>query len=461
MRPAISWSDLRGASVGVWGLGIEGTANLERLLGMGASVRVVEDSPTVESVLGCEVLALGAGGFEELCRQDVVVKTPGVPRRRPEVVSLQDRGIPVVGGLGLWMQEAPRDRVVAITGTKGKSTTTAIAGHLLQRLGYQSLVAGNIGLVPYGKGVTAAFDYAVVEVSSYQATDMASSPPVVAVTSLHPDHLDWHGGVDNYYADKLSLCTQPGARLTVADGDNEALATRRSSLGQEVRWVTADDADLGGAWMAGLGLQGAHNRRNAMIARACLLALGVAEAEDPSLLATASEGYEGLQSRLCTIGQAQGVSFVDDSLSTNVLPTIAALDAFSNNPVALILGGHDRGIDYAPLATQLAGRRPAVAVFTLPENGPWIGAAVRQAGQSAPAIVDCGDMEEAVDKAFAWAASAARDPGTAGTAGDAGGASVNAVVLLSPAAPSYGQFRDYKERADAFAAAMHRLQARA
>ena len=135
------------------------------------------------------------------------MKTPGVRRRRPEVAQLEAAGIPVLGGLGLWLQEAPRERVLLVTGTKGKSTTTAIAGHLLERFGYRTLVAGNIGRVPYDRSLPAAYDYAVIEVSSYQATDLACSTPVVAVTSLHPDHLDWHGGVEEYFRDKLSACS--------------------------------------------------------------------------------------------------------------------------------------------------------------------------------------------------------------------------------------------------------------
>jgi UDP-N-acetylmuramoylalanine--D-glutamate ligase len=477
MRPALSWSDLSGARVGVWGLGIEGTANLERLGELGADLVVVEDSPPPETVLGHEVLSLSAGGLEALLTRDVVVKTPGVRRRRPEVAQLEAAGIPVVGGLGLWMQEAPRKRVLAITGTKGKSTTTAIAGHLLEHFGRRTLVAGNIGRAPYDSLFPREFDFAVIEVSSYQATDLAVSPPVAAVTSLHPDHLDWHGGVEEYYRDKLSACSQPGADLTVADGDSPLLRARVDQLGPRVCWVgsqgtgpagdgsglrgpvaagTGDDpagllgidlgsAGLAGPWLEALGLPGAHNRRNAMIARACLLALGVPEAADDEAMAAAAEGFEGLESRLRPIGTVAGVTFVDDSLSTNVLPTIAALEAYSSERVALIVGGHDRGIDYEPLAQTLVERAAAsttagageVAVFTLPENGTRISAQIREHGNGATDVRDCEDLESAVRAGFLWARQT-----------PAG------VVLLSPAASSFGQFRNYKDRAEVFAAAM-------
>jgi len=372
----------------------------------------------------------------------VVVKTPGVRRRRAEVAQLQAAGIPVVGGLGLWMQEAPRDRVLAITGTKGKSTTTAIAGHLLDRLGYRTLVAGNIGRAPYDPSLPAEFDFAIIEVSSYQATDLAATPPVVAVTSLHPDHLDWHGGVEAYFRDKLSACSQPGAVLTVADDSSPLLHARVAELGPSVRWVGHDEPDLAGPWLEHLRLPGAHNRRNALIARACLLGMGIAEAGDDEAMTGAAEGFEGLPSRLRAIGEVAGVNFVDDSLSTNVLPTTAALDAYATERVALIVGGHDRGIDYGPLGEALAQRadRPgdgAVAVFTLPENGKRISAEIRARGGS-DEVTDCDELAGAVEAAYRWAREGA------------------GVVLLSPAASSFGQFRDYKDRAAVFAAAMRR-----
>jgi UDP-N-acetylmuramoylalanine--D-glutamate ligase len=412
---------------------------------MGIDPVLVDDDPPPDGPAGGRrVLATAGGGLEALARCDVVVKTPGVSRRRPEVAALVEAGVAVVGGLGLWMEGADLDRVVCVTGTKGKSTTASVAGHLLDRLGYRCLVAGNIGLPPYDPGAGDDVDFWVVEVSSFQATDLASAPPVVAVTSLGADHLDWHGDAEAYYADKLSLCTLPGSRLTVADGDSALLRDHRRQLGAEVRWVGAHDPGLDGRWADELGLLGDHNRRNALIARACLAALGVTAAlegpaGDPAALAAAAAGYPGLESRLRPVASVAGVTFVDDSLSTNVLPTLAALDAFEGRRVALLVGGYDRGIDYRPLAQGLARRSAPTLVLTMPDSGPRIRAAVEGAlGAAAPSaaveVVDCADLASATDAGFAWA----RPDG---------------VVLLSPAAPSFGRFRDYRERAAAFASA--------
>ncbi len=290
-RPKLSWSDLAGARVGVWGLGREGRANLRKLLSLGAEPVLVDDAPAGPvAVPGgvLPVLVTRETGLAALERCDVVVKTPGLSRYRPEVARLSGLGIPVVGGLGLWLAEADLRRVLCVTGTKGKSTTSSVTGYLLTRLGYRCMVAGNIGVSPYDPAEAGDFDYWVVEVSSYQATDLPYSPPVVAVTSLHPDHLDWHGGVEQYYRDKLSACSQPGADLTVANGDSDLLRERAALLGPRVEWVcVADDPDAD--WMEPLGLLGRHNRRNALIARRCLAALGVPGSGDDARLIHANE----------------------------------------------------------------------------------------------------------------------------------------------------------------------------
>ncbi len=434
-RPRICWSDLAGASVGVWGLGVEGGANLRKLLAIGSVPVIADDHPNQGEAGGLRILSTAAGGWEALSRCEVVVKTPGISRYRPDVAALEDQGVSVVGGLGLWLEEADRSRVVCITGTKGKSTTTTIVGHLLRGLGRSCLVGGNIGRLPYDPEIDGNLEFTAVEVSSFQATDLACSPPVVAVTSLHPDHLDWHGSVERYYADKLSACTQPGAELTIANGQSKELRNEARQLGPRVEWVE----DAPAPWTAPLGLLGAHNRTNALIARACMVALGVQEAANDEALRRAAEGFVGLESRLAEIGTVDGVTFVDDSLSTNALAAVAALDAFAGRPVALIVGGADRGIDYAPLAARIASRHEPTFVVTLPANGARIHAAIEEAAASAgstrPEVHGTGDLETAVDKAFAWS-----EPG--------------AVILLSPAAASFGQFKNYKERAGAFRRAM-------
>ena len=449
-RPKLGWSDLRGASVGLWGLGREGHASLRRLRAMGVEPVLVDDAPGEESVL-----KTADGGLEALKRCQVVIKTPGISPYTREADELRAAGVTLAGGLGLWMNEADPARVVYVTGTKGKSTTSSVIGHLLRGLGRKPLVGGNFGAAPYDPELGSDYDYWVIEVSSYTATDLAVTPPVTAVTSLHPDHLPWHGGVERYYRDKLSATTQPGADLTIANGDSELLRERAGLLGPRVLWVSESD-EVDATWPAPLGLPGRHNRRNALIARAVLAALGAAACDenltrqvaDDLELARAARGFTPLPSRLTPVGAVGGVTFIDDSLSTNVLPTLAALDSFPGQRVALIVGGQDRGIDYSPLAAGVRARVEPTCVLTLPDSGPRIAGAFAESGPGTgtPAdggfdgIADCDDLDEAVTRAFGWA----RPDG---------------IVLLSPAAPSFGRFRDYRDRGDHFAAAMRALGA--
>jgi UDP-N-acetylmuramoylalanine--D-glutamate ligase len=435
MPPLISWSALTNASVGVWGLGVEGQASIRRLESMGLVPVLVDDRPAASTSVGdLEVLVTDDGGLQALLACDVVIKSPGISRYRPEVAQIERAGIPVRGGLGLWLEEVPLERVTCITGTKGKSTTTAIAAHLLTRLGYNAKVGGNIGHPPWEPSTAPEPDFWVIETSSFQVPDLTNGPPVVAVTSLSPDHLDWHGSVERYYADKLSLCSKPGVTTSIADGTNAELRTRLDSLGSHVQWVDENNSTFGGPWVEAFDLPGSHNVRNASIARAVLLALGVEEAGDDAAIAAAAEGFLGLPSRCRSIGYAGAVEFVDDSLSTNVLPAQAALEAYGDRAVALLVGGHDRGLDYSPLGRAVARRQLPTLVITMPDNGPRIGEAIRDVVDDQVTVVDAASLDEAVATACGWARH--------------GG-----VVLLSPAAPSFGRYADYKDRAQAFAEA--------
>ena len=446
MRHKICWSDLPGRRVGVWGLGVEGRSTVRKLATLAVDPAVLVDDRPGAGDPGSgddagKVVATAEGGIERLEACEVVIKSPGISRYRDEVIRLERHGVAVVGGLGLWLQETDLSRVACITGTKGKSTTTSIAGHLLGGLGGSAVTAGNIGLPPYDPSITATPAYWLIETSSFQATDLAVSPAVVAVTSLHPDHLDWHRGSETYFRDKLSLCTQPGAHTTIANGDSALLRDRQALLGPRVTWIRlAEHTET--RWPDALELLGDHNRRNALIAAAVLQALGVSGAHDQDRLRAAAGGYHALGHRLQVVAQVDGVSFVDDTLSTNVLPTIEALAAFPTRRVALIAGGHDRHIDYRPLAEGLRRRPVPTLVLTVPDNGPRIREALRCHG-AGPLTSEqpCADQRDAVDRAFRWAR-----PG--------------GVVLLSPAAPSFGRFRNYEERSAHFLAAARACQGR-
>jgi len=425
MRHQLGWTDLSSVRVGVFGAGVEGRSTLRRLRELTDEIVVVDDNPSV-LLDDHDVLATRDGGLHALQTCDVVIKSPGISRYRDDVMALEAQGVAVVGGVGLTIHDRDRSQIMCITGTKGKSTTASLIGHLAQGFGLRVGVTGNIGLPPFDPDVADTLDLLVIETSSFQACDVADAPGIVVVTSLSVDHVDWHGSAERYHADKLSLTALPGAGITIAQQDSPELVAHQDLLGGDLRWSSPVDP----WWTQHLGLVGAHNVANAQLAADALVAFGIDAAADPTLLSTAAAGYKELPGRLNLVAEFDGVRFIDDSLATNVLPTLAALASFEGERVALLLGGYDRGIDYSELIDVLATRDAPTLVIGLPDSGARLVAeisAVRGTTETALA----GDISQATALGATWASG--------------GG-----VVLLSPAAPSFSQFANWKERSAAF-----------
>ena len=429
-RPT-GFADLAGRRVGVFGYGVEGHAAERRLHGVSELV-VVDDTPG----LGPEVLVTSEGGLDALLGCDVVLKSPGIPRRRADVMNLELHGVTVTSALNLWMQETDRSRVVGLTGTKGKSTTTALVTFFLHCVGEEAQRLGNIGQPPYDPSVDTSKGWLVLEVSSFQCVDLEVAPGVVVVTSLGADHLDWHGSLEQYYDDKLSLTRAEGAHQTLVP-DNVTFRQIQDQLGGELRYVESDTSHLAAA----LGLIGAHNNANVALALAVVETLtGVDASELRAAVEKESYRFEPLRGRLTLVAKesANGaiLRYVDDGLATSVLPTVAALEVFVDEPVALIAGGFDRGVDYSELASALAARQQPTTLITMGDAGKRLGTALAQ--RSGVTQHHVNEMADAVRVAR----SSLRHGG---------------VVLLSPAAPSFDQYRNWEERSDDFTAVVRSL----
>ena len=429
-RPT-GFADLAGKRVGVFGYGVEGRATVRRLRGVSELV-VVDDA----TGLGPEVLVTNEGGLDALLRCDVVLKSPGIPRRRADVLDLELHGVAVTSALNLWLQETDRARVVALTGTKGKSTTTALVTFFLHCMGEDALRLGNIGQPPYDPALDTSKGWLVLEVSSFQCVDLEVAPSVVVVTSLGADHLDWHGSPEKYRDDKLSLTRADGAHRTLVP-DNATFHQIQDQLGGELRYVESDTTHLAAA----LGLIGAHNNANVALALAAVESLtGIAVDDAREAAEKESFRFEPLRSRLTLVARetvnGATLRYVDDGLATSVLPTVAALEAFVDDPLALIAGGFDRGVDYDELADALAARHQPTTLITMGDAGQRLGAALAQ--RSALTQHRAENMLEAVQLARASLAH--------------GG-----VVLLSPAAPSFDHYRNWEERSDDFTSVVRSL----
>jgi UDP-N-acetylmuramoyl-L-alanine---L-glutamate ligase len=433
--------ELGSRRVAIWGLGREGRAAIGFLrrhhpalpllvLDEAADAHIPEDyRHNMKCVLGAAEIA---GALQDV---DVIVKSPGVSLYREEIRAALRRGAQVTSLLNLWFAEKPALVTIGVTGTKGKSTTASLITHILSRLGRRVALAGNIG-VPVTEVANA--DHAVIEVSSYQAADFDGQCDLALLTSLYAEHTNWHLTHEQYVRDKLNLLSRSRCRIVNRDAV-DAISGYSS-------WPKHFYNDESGIHFRGIEICDGGNSiglvRNAYLARAqnksnLCAALAVAKMLGIDLAAALdmTHDFPGLPHRQQELGQSGDLIFVDDSISTIPESTIAALNVYAGRDITVIVGGYDRGIDYRKLVDALL-RGAAKAVVCLGESGKRIyaltQAALKERDDKVCAICEVSSMEEAVG----WAKRVT----------PAGG-----VVLLSPAAPSFGHYRDYIERGRDFA----------
>nr|WP_276517682.1 UDP-N-acetylmuramoyl-L-alanine--D-glutamate ligase [Stenotrophomonas acidaminiphila] len=437
----------------MWGWGREGRAAFhalrERLPGLPLTLfcpQAEAAAARAESAGALQVESAVTG--EALARFDVVVKSPGISPYMPEALQAQARGTQFIGGTSLWFSEHARadgrlPDTVCVTGTKGKSTTTSLLAHLLRAAGHRTGLAGNIGL-PLLEVLDPqpAPEYWAVELSSYQTGEVARSgarPDVAVVLNIFPEHLDWHGSEQRYIDDKLALVTAGHPRVAVlnaADAHLRALQLPHSQVvwfNQPAGWHMVGEVVHRGAQpvfdTSDTPLPGRHNRGNLCAVLAALEALGL----DAVALAPAVRGFRPLPNRLQLLGERDGVRWVNDSISTTPHASLAALDCFAGQRIALLVGGHDRGVDWHDFATHMRDNAP-LEIVTMGANGPRIHALLQPLADAGRfGLHAAGDLPHAVEQARA-------------ALGGQGG-----VVLLSPGAPSFGAYRDYVARGRHFA----------
>jgi UDP-N-acetylmuramoylalanine--D-glutamate ligase len=449
---------LAGKTVSVVGLARSGVAAARLVRRVGG--RVLASDASAPGALSPEARGLEregcqlwAGGHpdEAFAGADLVVVSPGVPLTLPALVRVRARGVAIVGELELAWRAMESD-VIAITGTNGKTTTTALTGELLRGQVRPVLVGGNIG-TPLAEH---ALDFpaeglVVAEVSSFQLESTAMfRPRVAAVLNITPDHLDRHGSLDRYVEAKARiLANQTDADCAVLNADDPGAASLAPRARGRVLWTSRLRGDLPGVFVDGDGisarlnghverigpvrdiaLRGRHNVDNVLAAAACALWTGMA----PETIRRGIAAFRGVAHRIERVRAAGGVTYYNDSKGTNVDSTIKALESFTE-PIVLIAGGKGKGQDFAPLGEAARGRvRHAVVIGA---DRAALGDALARAGA---AVEEARSMEDAV--------RAARD---AARPGD--------VVLLSPACASFDMFRNFEHRGDEFKAAVMRLVA--
>jgi UDP-N-acetylmuramoylalanine--D-glutamate ligase len=437
----------------VVGLGKSGRAAAALLRALGARLIVLDDQPVTERWDG---VTYGPISAELLEQADLVVLSPGVPRLRPELARSIERGV-LVGEIELasWALEVP---LIGITGTNGKSTTTALTAHLLEADGMRVFAGGNLGrplselaLEKVVDGTTV--DVAVVELSSYQLESLVEASFLVAAwLNLSPDHTDRYASVGLYAEAKRRLIERRSIRgSAVLNALDPVVHAHGAELGGPIRWFAADaSSSLAGALgtqgtaegratrvseagfehydLTNPALVGEHNRANMAAAIECARLAGASVEGVQAGLRT----FAGLPHRIEHVGVARGARWYNDSKATNVDSAMTAARAVSG-PKILIAGGRDKGAPWAPLVELLRGQLRAV--LAVGEATPIV---LSSFAGVAPVVEDVGTVERAVARAAQLA-----QPGDA--------------VLLSPACASLDQFKNYEARGDLFRALVRQL----
>ncbi|HEY0959780.1 MAG TPA: UDP-N-acetylmuramoyl-L-alanine--D-glutamate ligase [Novosphingobium sp.] len=421
-----------GKRYAVLGLARSGQTAVETLLASGARVTAWDNREEPRQGLAERGVDIADPAVIDLAGFAGVVVSPGVPlNRHPIAENAARAGVPVIGDIELFAlarPNLPAHRVVGITGTNGKSTTTALVHHLLKSAAIPARMGGNIGLPVLGQEPLQAGGVYVLELSSYQI-DLTRNLDceVAALTNITPDHLDRYDGFVEYTASKARLFAMQRAThhavFGVGDAETAEIAAREAELREPGFVHVVDGQDLLPLQPDWPSLQGPHNLQNAAVAVAIVSALGLAPAQWKAALPT----FRGLPHRMERVAEANGVLFINDSKATNPASTAPALAAFPPRPerrIHWIVGGLPKGEDLEECAPWFGN---VAAAYTIGDAGPMFAALL------APhmPVKRSEMMAEAIREAIA-----AAKPGD--------------VVMLSPACASFDQFRDYEARGDAF-----------
>lgn len=360
--------------------------------------------------------------FSNLSSFDILVRTPGVYRKRKEILDAEKNGVIVTSKTRIFFDVCPTKNIIGVTGTKGKGTTCSLIYEILKSAGKDVYLGGNIG-----KGI---FDFlpnlkenswVVLELSSFQLIDLHKSSHIAVVLMVTSDHLDWHKDSDEYVDAKSNLVKyQTENDFLVFNSDYEnTVKISKLSIANKTE-VTRE------SWQRNLRLRGEHNKENMAAAASVAKILNI---EDEIVLNVA-ENFKGLEHRLEEVAIINGVTYFDDSISTVPETAIAAIQAFTE-PIILILGGSDKGSDYTKLAEVISKTKNIKAVLLIGAMAEKIRESLNKFDVKIPVQDGGNDMQEIFQNILKHT-----EPGD--------------VVLLSPACASFGMFKDYKERGDLF-----------
>jgi UDP-N-acetylmuramoylalanine--D-glutamate ligase len=435
--------ELQGKRIAILGAGREGQASyhwLKRRFG-NCRLQIFAETPAeaefVQSLAVGDSLRVGKLSAARFTDFDVLLRSPGISPYRPELQQLQAAGAQIISPSTLWFACHPDARTICITGTKGKSTTSALIAHMLRACGQRVQLAGNIGM-PLLACDDVGVDWWVIELSSYQLSDLQAEVDIGVILNLTPEHLDWHGGVQSYMRDKLRLADLTAKGSLIVNAADPRLL-ERFAPDRAAQWFNSPnsihvnaqqfmdgqtelDIDMPG------NMPGRHNRSNVAAALTAVRKAGFKI--DVAIAALSS--YQSLPHRLQILGELHGLSWINDSISSTPVATAAALEALAGRSIVLLLGGLDRGLDWSIYLPDFRLRSPR-AIITMPDNGPMLAKLLQQSGiELSAGLHQVQSLQEAVELAKQIS-----------IAGD--------TVLLSPGAPSFPKFIDFQHRGREFA----------
>ena len=386
---------------------------------------------------------------------EIIIKTPGIPASIDAMVRALQAGCILTSHSQIFLSTYPRDKVIGVTGTKGKSTTASLIHHILRHAGIPAELVGNIGYPPLMLVDTVKDGtYFVHEFSSHQLAEIETSPHIAVLLNIVPEHLDYYANFDAYVAAKENITRfQTSEDFLIFNADYPVPAAIANRTKAVLRPFSAKDRVSTGCYVrdetivlsgpAGeeeivhtgeIVLPGKFNLQNV---GAAIMAVSLCDVKPPAIRESVHT-FQALPHRLEPVGTYKGIAFYDDSIATVPDATLAALDALGSNVQTLLLGGHERNLDFSGLGERLPSNIRTVILF--PATGERIWKAIESHSKNAalPEAFFVSDMEQAVKIAYERTT-----PG--------------GICLLSPASPSFGMFKDYRERGDSFKALVTKL----
>ncbi len=429
-------ADFSGKNVAVLGLGIEGKDAIKYLLSKRAKVTLFDkktekdlnfselNKDDFDLVLGDNYLNGDFGHF------DYIVRSPGVYRYLPEIVNAERKGVVVTSAIKIFFENCPA-KIIGVTGTKGKGTTSTLIYEILKAGGKDAHLAGNIGK-PYLEllGRLTSESWVVMELSSFQLIDLSMSPNIAVVLNITQDHLDWHKNIEEYINAKKNIVSHQ-MRSDFAVINEEYRTSRDFSKVTKGKAIFFAKKTLETKYKENLLLRGEHNLENIAAAVAVGKIIGV----DEKTILQVVRNFKGLEHRLELVAEIDGRTFYNDSFATSPQPTIAAINSFTE-PITLILGGRTKGLDYSGLRHEIANKKNIKNLILIGEIGEEIGGGIKSKN-----IISLGMCP--IDQIVKQALDATP---------------VGGVVILSPAATSFDMFKNYKERGLQFKNAVLKLQ---